>query len=67
MTDKATMTIKFRLSPSEYRTLRSRANRYYGGNLSRCIKAAISEHKIKRPRRSEAHAEEEKVKTSPQE
>jgi hypothetical protein len=54
MKDKATLTIKIRISPNEMKILRSRAERYYNGNLSKCIKEAIREHKTKKPHRSGA-------------
>lgn len=49
MKEKSTMTIKFRLTPSEYRRLKSRANRYTDGNVSKFIKLAIEALKQKAP------------------
>jgi len=55
MKEKSTMTIKFRLTPSEFKKLHARANRYTSGNVSEFIKQAISDYKLKkRPHRSEA-------------
>jgi len=53
MKDKATMTIKIRISPSEFRILHAKAQRFEGGNMSALIKKAIVDYKIKRePRKA---------------
>lgn len=49
MKNKNTMTIKFRISPKLFSLAKSRANRFYDGNLSLFLREAISDHKIKRP------------------
>jgi hypothetical protein len=51
MKDKATMTIKFRISPSEFKILHAKAQRFEDGNMSQLIKKAIQDYKIKRESR----------------
>jgi hypothetical protein len=48
MKDKATMTIKIRISPSEFKILHAKAQRFENGNMSKLIKKAIADYKIKR-------------------
>jgi spore coat polysaccharide biosynthesis protein SpsF (cytidylyltransferase family) len=53
MKDKATMTIKIRISPNEFKILHAKAQRFEKGNISKLIKEAIKDYKIKRePRKA---------------
>jgi hypothetical protein len=51
MKDKATMTIRIRISPSEFKILHAKAQKFENGNMSALIKKAIVDYKIKRESR----------------